>query len=455
MSAALEQPGGGQLVERIPRPAVRSQLYRRKATVSQHTVTSSSLVSFCRPVTSEFLVRERSPHGLVHPVVAFRMSGARDDWRPLRIAMIGQKGVPATYGGVEHHVEQVGKRLATRGHQVTVFSRRSYGDLPPVPYLGMDVRLAPTISSKHLDAIVHSASSTVQALKGGCDVIHYHALGPGLVAPLPQYASRSGVVLTVHGLDHERGKWGGLAQSVLGLAYWMSARVPSQTIAVSQTLRQNYADRFGKAVLFIPNGVDEPTPVPSELLSEFGLQPHEYVLFVGRMVPEKAPAALLQAYRGLRTDVKLVLAGGSSFTDTYTEQVRQLATDDPRVHFLGYVHGDKLQALYQYARLFVLPSLLEGLPLTLLEALSHGLPVVASDIPPHREVLDDLQAGHALFSHGDTDSLQHVLAQALAVDNRSSSELLHFRESVLARYDWETVTDEVERVYLRVAPPAD
>lgn len=372
----------------------------------------------------------------------------------MHIAMIGQKGVPATYGGVEHHVEEIGRRLVDRGHQVTVFSRRSYAELPQSPYLGMDVRLAPTIASKHLDAIVHSATSTVMALNRRCDIVHYHALGPGLVAPLPRYASRSSVVLTVHGLDHERGKWGGAARAILGLAYWMSARVPNQTIVVSQTLSEQYAERFGRRVEYIPNGVDPPEIVPSELLAKFGLEPNGYALFVGRMVPEKGPVALLEAYRELDTDLKLVLAGGSSFTDTYTEEVQRLAARDPRVHFLGFIHGDTLQALYKYARLFVLPSLLEGLPLTLLEALSHGIPVVASDIRPHREVLGEHPFGHALFRTGDLRSLRETMAGALAVDPRQSPDLGSFRDSILERYDWERAVDALERVYLNVAGPA-
>ncbi|MEJ7708143.1 MAG: glycosyltransferase family 4 protein [Nocardioidaceae bacterium] len=360
--------------------------------------------------------------------------------------------MPATYGGVEHHVEQIGQRLAQRGHRVIVYSRRSYGELPAVPYLGMDIRLAPTIASKHLDAIVHSASATVLALLRRCDVIHYHALGPGLIAPLPRYASRSGVVLTVHGLDHERGKWGGAAQSVLGLAHWMSARVPNETVVVSRHLGDSYRHSFDKTVQYIPNGVDQPAPVSPSALAEFGLEPQKYLLFVGRMVPEKAPTALLEAYRGLDTQLKLVLVGDSSFTDAYAEEVRRLAAADPRVICLGFVHGERLRALYQYARLFVLPSLLEGLPLTLLEAISHALPVVASDIPPHREVLGNPDSAHALFRTGDVESLRETLAQTLGADLPQAAELRAFRDSILHHYDWDRATDALEQVYLRVAP---
>jgi glycosyltransferase involved in cell wall biosynthesis len=231
----------------------------------------------------------------------------------------------------------------------------------------------------------------------------------------------------------------------------MSARVPDETIVVSRTLSEQYADRFKRNVVYIPNGVDRPAQLPQKLLSEFDLEPNRYVLFVGRMVPEKAPAALLAAFRGLDTDLRLVLAGGSSFTDTYTEEVRKLAAEDPRVSFLGFVHGDKLQALYQYARLFVLPSLLEGLPLTLLEALSHGIPVVASDIPPHLEVLGEKPLGHAVFRSGNVQSLQQVLGEALTTEPRLSPDVAEFRDAILEKYDWDQAVETLEQVYLKVA----
>ncbi|HYO31577.1 MAG TPA: glycosyltransferase family 4 protein [Nocardioidaceae bacterium] len=378
-------------------------------------------------------------------------AGEPSPWRPLHIVMVGQKGLPATYGGVEHHVEEIGQRLAERGHRVTVYNRESYGPLPPVPYRGMDVKLAPTIASKHLDAIVHSATSTALALRHGCDIIHYHALGPGLVAPLPRYASRTGVVLTVHGLDHQRGKWGGVAQSVLSLAYWMSARVPQETIVVSQALADRYRDERGRSVDYIPNGVALPAPVPADVLAELGVRAREYLLFVGRMVPEKAPAELLRAYRDVDSSLQLVLVGGSSFTDEYTRQVQELADADPRVVFLGYIHGDRLQALYQHARAFVLPSLLEGLPLTLLEAVSSAVPVVASDIAPNVEVLGEAGPCHVFFEAGNWDSLRGCLAATAGAEPPTADELQRFRDGILQQYNWDHVTDLLEQVYLRAA----
>jgi glycosyltransferase involved in cell wall biosynthesis len=202
---------------------------------------------------------------------------------------------------------------------------------------------------------------------------------------------------------------------------------------------------------YIPNGVALPDPVPADVLAELGVRAREYLLFVGRMVPEKAPAELLQAYRDVDSPLQLVLVGGSSFTDEYTRQVRSLAEADPRVVFLGYVHGDPLQALYQHARAFVLPSLLEGLPLTLLEAVSSAVPVVASDIAPNVEVLGEAGPCHAFFEAGNWDSLRSCLAATAAAEPPTAGELQRFRDGVLQEYNWDHVTDLLEQVYLRVA----
>jgi glycosyltransferase involved in cell wall biosynthesis len=392
-----------------------------------------------------------------------------DGWRPLDIAMIGQKGLPATYGGIEHHVEELGARLAARGHRVRVYCRDSYDEDAAgrgETYRGMTLHRAPTIGTKHLDAIVHSATSTVMALAARSDVVHYHALGPGLCAPLPRYLSRAGVVLTVHGLDHQRAKWGRAAQTVLGTAHWMSGRVPNRTVVVSQTLREHYAQEFGRDATYIPNGVDQPAAesfTSEQHLAPFGLQPYSYALFVGRLVPEKAVDQLLEAYAKVPGDRRLVVVGDSSFTDDFTERLRQLGARDPRVLFTGFTFGDALDALYRYAGAFVQPSLLEGLPLTLLEAASYGVPVVASDIPPHLEVLGrESGPGRRIVPVGNRAALAAGIATALGVEapdpasaqaaERAGAGLL--RSEVLAGYSWAAATEQLERVYLDVARPA-
>lgn len=368
----------------------------------------------------------------------------------LHIAMIGQKGLPATFGGIEHHVEEIGRRLVQRGHRVTVYSRSTYGTKRVSEHLGMEIVDVPTVASKHLDAIVHSALSTVVAMRARPDIVHYHALGPGLVAPLPRYLSRAKVVQTIHGRDDRRAKWSRPAQAVLTSAAWLSGHVPDVTITVSEELRDDYRRQYRCPAQYVPNGVDRPERRPADLIrDQFGLGEGDYLLFVGRLVPEKAPDLLMRAYRRVPGDRRLVFAGGSSFTPEYVEQLQRLAADDRRVLLADYVYGDALAELYSNAAAFVLPSDLEGLPLTLLEAASYGVPVIASDIGPHVEVLERDDAGRRLFRRGDEDALVRILTRVLDEHDREAEGARSLRDDVCRRYDWDRVAAATEAAYLR------
>lgn len=372
--------------------------------------------------------------------------------RPIRVAMIGQKGVPATFGGIEHHVEEIGRLLAQRDDvEVTVYCRKSYDTHRIDEHLGMRLVWTPTFGSRHLDAISHSVSSTIHALTHGADVVHYHAIGPGLVAPLARYFSRAKVVLTVHGLDHERGKWkGGLASAVLGLAHRISGRVPDRVVTVSKDLEQHYATEFHCNPAYVPNGVPAPRrlSVPERLREEFGLEAGRYVLFVGRMVPEKRPDLLIEAMRVLPHDVKVAMVGGSSFTDEYMAHIRDLAARDPRVVLPGYLYGDDLAALYANAAMFVQPSDLEGLPLTLLEAVSYGVPVLASDIAPHEQILASCTCpAHRTFRAGDQQALVTALAEMLDAQEDLRAVATAEASELVAPYQWDSAAEDLAEIY--------
>jgi glycosyltransferase involved in cell wall biosynthesis len=369
----------------------------------------------------------------------------------LRIAMIGARGVPATFGGIERHVEELGARLVARGHKVTVFCRSNYSRAGLGSHRGMQLRSMPTVGTKHLDAIVHSGLATLGAMAASFDVLHYHAIGPGMLAVLPRYLSRSRVVVTVHGRDDERGKWGRGAKAVLGVAGWLSARVPDATIVVGQHLERYYREAHGRRVVYVPNGVHAARRRPADAtLTRLGLLPGRYLLFVGRLVPEKAPDQLLQAFRRLPGDQRLVLAGDSSFTDGFTDGLRELAAGDPRVVLAGYAYDAELQELYSNAAAFVLPSLLEGLPLTLLDAASYRLPVVASSIPPHLEVLGSAGPGRRLHRPGDEDELLAALGQVLADPRAERAGAAKLRDQVVRTYCWDDATERTEAVYRAV-----
>ncbi|MEJ5915166.1 glycosyltransferase family 4 protein [Pseudokineococcus sp. 1T1Z-3] len=377
-------------------------------------------------------------------------------YRPLRIAMVGQKGMPATFGGIEHHVEELGRRLVERGHEVTVYCRQGYGGLDGRParerreHRGMRLVTTPAVRSKHLDAITHSTTSTAHALASGVDVVHLHALGPGLLSPLVRAHPSARVVQTIHGLDHERAKWGGGARRVLELGHRLSGSAPDAVTVVSADLRRHYAERFGRDVALVTNGAPSYAPAPRRLVEELlGLAGAPYLLFVGRLVPEKRPDQLLRAYARVPGATRLVLVGDSSFSGAYTAELADLAARDPRVLMPGYQYGETLRALHQHATALVQPSVLEGMPLTVLEALGAGTRVVASDIAPHVELLGERPGRHALVPAGDDAALAAALA-AVVTTADPGPDGDPVRERVLADHSWDRSAELLERVYLDV-----
>jgi len=364
--------------------------------------------------------------------------------------MIGSRGVPAASGGIEKVVEQLGAALARRGHEVTVFCRSNYVNGGGGTYAGMRRRVLPTIGTKHLDAIAHTSLSTVEALTG-FDVLHYHALGPGLLAPLPRLLSRrTAVVQTVHAVDWQRAKWGAVARCVLRSGELISTRAPHELIVPSVALADHYRSRHRKEPTVIPNPFPGIAPRPAETITtRWGLEPRRYVLFVGRLTPEKQVDVLLRAYRLLGTDHRLVIVGGSSFTDSYVAQLGQLARADDRVTMTGALHGEVLEEVFTNAAVFVSPSAVEGFNITLVEAISAGLPIVASDIGPHVELLTPLGEAAHLHAVGDEQGLARAISQALRRPGYASDALARYREVLLEDFSPDRIARLTEDVYRR------
>jgi glycosyltransferase involved in cell wall biosynthesis len=372
--------------------------------------------------------------------------------RALRIAMIGCRGVPATYGGIERHVEEVGSRLAHRGHDVTVFTRPGYTRGPRTgEHRGMRTVALPAIGTKHLEALSHSGLAAARAVGQGYDIFHFHALGPGLFASVPRAARRGRVVLTVHGLDFERSKWSPTAAWCIRKAEAVAVRSAHGVVVVASGLVRHYRDKFGVTPTFIRNGVHACSPSSPVSAGE-----RRTVMFVGRLTPEKGPHLLIEAFgRILDPELRLVIVGGSSHTDDYVIGLDRAAREDDRVDLRGYVYGQELVDLYCRARVFVQPSSLEGMPLTLLEAAAAGTPLLASDIAVHREMLEPLASGRRLFQAGSVDELEGQLRKALGANlDDELAGASAFRDEVLRRYSWDDVVDELEAHYLSVAKPA-
>ena len=354
--------------------------------------------------------------------------------------MVGQKGVPATYGGIERHVEEIARRLVQRGHQVDVFCRLHYTPAEAESH-GIGLKRRPSLPTKHLDTITHVAWSTIEATLRGYDIVHFHALGPSVLAWLPRLTGKRTVV-TVHGLDWQREKWGPFARWFLHRAEGPAAHWPDATIVVSKTLREYFRDHHHAGTHFIPNGTNLLPHRPARKILSMGLKPGEYVLFVGRLVPEKGAHFLCEAFQRLDTPLKLAIAGGQAFAEDYVETLKGYASD--RIRLLDYVYGEPLEELWSNAYVVALPSTLEGQSIALLEAMSYGRCVLVSDIPENLEVVEDCAA---TFRTRDVDDLTAQLGGLLRDPARVKSFESRARRRIVDHYSWDKVAENTEGVY--------
>jgi len=363
--------------------------------------------------------------------------------RSVRVAFIGGRGVVSKYSGIESYYEQAGHELARLGHEVTVYCR-SYFTPPMNTHNGMRVRRLPTIRSKHLETVVHTLLSTAHAMTSDYDVVHYHCLGPALFSFLPRLAGKKTVV-TVQGLDWQRGKWGRIASRVLRWGEAAAVSSPDATMVVSRTLQQHYRQQYKRDTIYVPNGAAlAPRRLPRKLI-EWDLLADNYVLFLGRFSPEKNCHLLIDAFETLNTDMKLVLAGGSSHSDSYAAGLRRHASD--QVRFLPWVSGSDLEELLSNAALFVLPSEIEGLSLALLDAMAAGVCVLTSDIPENNEVVEG--AGFT-FHRGNQADLERMLDLLIHNPELRRQSAARERERIQGQYRWPEIARLIENAYYNV-----
>lgn len=377
-------------------------------------------------------------------LVELQRPGRAPAFKPkLRVAFIGGRGLISKYSGVETYYEEVGRRLSERGHQITAYCRTYFTPLQ-TSHQGIQIVRLPTIRTKHLDTLVHTALSTLHAMAQPYDIVHYHTLGPSLFSFLPRLVGKKTVV-TVQGLDWQRKKWGRLASAVLQLGEHSAIRFPNATVVVSRTLQTYFRAVYDANPAFIPNGTNLRVLTPVQRLNDWGLQPDNYILFLGRFSPEKNCHLLINAYQRLKTDAKLVLAGGSSYSDPYVAGLRKFESN--RIRLLDWISGDALNELLTHAMIFVLPSDLEGLSLALLDAMAAGVCVVTSDVAENREVVEG--AGFT-FQQSDVADLARVLQLLLADPELRKQAARTAQERARQLYLWPQIVDQIEAEYLRV-----
>jgi len=373
----------------------------------------------------------------------------------LRIGMIGHKRIPSREGGVEIVVEEISKRLVARGHSVTAYNRggqhvsgsaHNVVDYDAIKeYEGIKIVKVPTIDKKGLAAMIYALFASIRALGGQYDVLHYHAEGPCAFLWIPSlFGIRT--VATIHGLDWQRsGKWGSAASAFIKFGEKMAAKHADEVIVLSRRVQQYFKDTYGRDTRFVPNGVNRPEKVQADIITDkWGLNGNDYYLSVSRLTREKRVDLLIQAFRMIDTEKKLVIAGGSSDTDDYVKSLHELADGDSRIIFTDFVQGRTLQELYSNAYVYCLPSELEGMPISLLEAMSYGNCCLVSDIAENRDVIDTCG-----FSF-ETNNMQ-ALADSLQRLENEIDEVNKCKEDaadfICRRYNWDEVVDATVKLY--------
>ncbi len=375
----------------------------------------------------------------------------------MKIAVIGVKGIPAKQGGIEHYCQELYPRIVAQGHEVDLFARPSYTEKPwfsSYKHEGVRVISLPSLPLRGLDAFFNSAFGAMVSLFGNYDIVHFHALGPSLFCWLPRLFTSARVVVTCQGLDWQRAKWGKLSSTLIRMGEKAAVKYAHEIAVVSKDLQAYFRNTYGIETDYISNAPGKYAESDPKLSysQSLGLESGRYLLFLGRLVPEKRPELLLEAFQKLQPKGwKLVLAGGNSDTTDYITKLENIAAGNPNVVFTGELKGAKLAEIVRGTGLFVLPSDLEGLPLAMLEAMREGVPVLASDIPPHRQVIGKDEARGLLFKAGSMSSLLESLKRAISEPQKLSEIAQKAQQHVRANHNWKKTTYENLALYARIA----
>ena len=371
----------------------------------------------------------------------------------LRIDMLGHKRIPSREGGIEIVVEELATRMAKKSHSVTCYNRKGHNvagsefdGTKLKTYKGVTLQEVFTIDKRGLAAMTASVSASLRAALGNYDVVHIHAEGPAFMCWLPKLFGKK-VIVTVHGLDHQRAKWGKFASWYIRSGEKNAVRFADEIIVLSKGVQDYFQNTYGRTTRFIPNGVNKAKLRKARQITEkWGLTKDSYILYLGRIVPEKGERYLIEAFKQTKTDKKLVIAGGSSDTQAFMDELKSLAKDDDRIIFTGFVQGEILEELYSNPYIYTLPSDLEGMPLSLLEAMSYGNCCLTSDIPECAEVVEDKAL---LFRKSDVSDLKAKLQNACDHPEMVESYKAQAEEFICRKYNWDDVVEKTLKLYQR------
>jgi len=368
----------------------------------------------------------------------------------MKIAIIGQKGIPARFGGVERHVEDLAVLLVERGLEVLAYTRPNYTPENSKSYKGVELVSIPSLPTKHLDAITHTFLAILDLAfrRRDVDIVHFHSIGPSsLIWLVKLLRPRLPIIATFHTQCYHHGKWGGFARGYLKFGERMICSLPNRTITVSRGLFDYVKKMYNGNFVYIPNGVARKEQVELKEVVKWGLEKDGYFLVVSRLVRHKGIHHVIKAYNRLKTDKKLVIVGASAFTDDYIKELLTLAAPNQKIIFTDNQAGRTLEELFSNAYLFVQPSESEGLSIALLEAMAYNLPVVSSDIPENLEVIEN--AG-IIFENKNVDDLIVKLIYCLENPEVLAKKKALALKKVLTEYDWEKIVDKIVLEYEKV-----
>lgn len=369
----------------------------------------------------------------------------------MRIAMIGHKRIPSREGGIEIVVETLSTRLVQMGHSVVAYNRKGehiagkrFDSNVKGEYNGVVLKNVFTFKSSKLNAIVYSILAAIRASFCRYDVVHFHAEGPSSMCWLPKLFGKR-VIVTIHGLDWQRSKWGGFATKFLKFGEKTAAKYADEIIVLSKNVQDYFKKTYNRDTVFIPNGVNKPEIKDDTVISSrFDVKKDEYILFLGRLVPEKRVHSLINAYNRLDTDKKLVIAGSSSHSSDYVDELRYLAKDNKNIIFTDFVQGEILEELYSNAYIYCLPSDLEGMPLSLLEAMSYGNCCLISDIP---ECVEVCGSNAVSFEKGNEKDLEQKLKMLLQNPTAVEGYKLNASSFICNKYNWNDIVERTLQLY--------
>lgn len=370
----------------------------------------------------------------------------------MKIAMLGQKRIPSREGGVEIVVEELSTRMVNKGHCVTCYNRsgkhaldkkRSIQNLKT--YKGVNLEKVLTIDKKGLAAMTSSFFATLKIIFSDADIVHYHAEGPCVMIILVKIFSKKRVLATIHGLDWQRAKWGNFATKYIKLGEKIAVRYADEIIVLSKNVQNYFEKEYNRKTIFIPNGVNLPTlEKPNIIKKKYNLKKDDYILFLGRIVPEKGVHYLIDAFNNIKTNKKLVIAGGSSDTDSYYQSLKEKSKDNKNIIFTGFVEGKELGELYSNAYIYCLPSDLEGMPLSLLEAMSYGNCCLTSDIDECTEVLE---SNGITFKKANVKDLEKKLVTLISSEETVNKYKKESQKFILNKYNWDDVVKQTLTLY--------